>query len=579
MCKQEKMANDKRSQIKSGNQFSVYLAGYFYPGLLFSGLMIFSGEILFHTLRQGASLSTIGKIGYLLFTFIAGIFLLGGIWARTQVGIRSIAKFIKVPESSIFETRQTKIFRILESALIVGSFITIFIFSVDTKIAVYNLDAARSFNDTPRYVSTGSYSLLDGNFWVGKRPFTIPLFYKLIGYTPQNYSDQGEMEQVARIQLIFSIIAWTILAISVTLLMRRMVFKFISFAVITMVGATLYVTQWDRLMLSESLSTSLFVLLLAFLVVSVMLWIKDLPQPPWFQILFVFCLIVIATLYCFTRDINAYFLLSLGGLMVLGSMFNAVFRHRLFAEYVFILMSFLTLFGISNAIVNLNTRYAGPLRNVLVYRFFPDEEKLSYLRQKGLPYNPRFSTYYQLTTKEYGKLLSIDDPEGLLDTWISKYGKKILVVYLLSHLDYALIDPLIDQSLTNGNFGEFRKILSPTPFRLSFLTGFFYPRFPIIPIFFVLFFGISIFLAWKDRPHRIWMIVILALFLTAIPSLLLIWHSDTSDIPRHSLQAALQLRLASWLCSLSLMERGWMVILDIWKKGRAKVSPAEIFQS
>ena len=245
--------------------------------------------------------------------------------------------------------------------------------------------------------------------------------------------------------------------------------------------------------------------------------------------------------------------------MVLGLMFQSVFRHRLLAAYIVILVSFLVLFGISSAIVNKNARDAGPLRNVFVYRFFPDEEKLSYLLENGLPYNQRFATYYQLNIKQMREQLSIDDPEGLLNGWITRYGKKTLIIYLLSHPDYTFIDPLADwQSLTNGNFSEYRKILAPTPFRLSILTGIFYPRFTVMPILFVMFFGISIFLAYKDQSLSIMMIMILVLFITTVPALLFIWHSDPSDIPRHSLQAALQLRLASWLCILLIMERVWI---------------------
>jgi hypothetical protein len=316
--------------------------------------------------------------------------------------------------------------------------------------------------------------------------------------------------------------------------------------------------MWDRLMLSDSLSISLFVLFLAVLIFASMIWKNIFNLAVWLRILLVIGFLVIAILFSFARDPNAWFLLSLGGLMLLGLLFPSVRRSRFLVGYMVILLSFIVIFIVQNAMINGTFRYVGSLQHVIFYRFIPDKEKLSYLLAHGMPFDQRFLSYNQLGIGQSREQLLIDDPAGLLNTWIQDHGKQVLFSYLLTHPAYAFSGPLTDvQSLINGNFTLYRKILSSTPFRLSFLTDFFYPEFSLIPIFLLLFFGLSIFLGYKNHLSSPSIIFILVLFLTSVPFLLLVWHSDSNDVPRHALQAALQLRLASWLCILLLVDNLW----------------------
>jgi hypothetical protein len=47
----------------------------------------------------------------------------------------------------------------------------------------------------------------------------------------------------------------------------------------------------------------------------------------------------------------------------------------------------------------------------------------------------------------------------------------------------------------------------------------------------------------------------LALFLSAYPLAILVWQSDPTDIERHALQIAVQLRLASWVVIALILEQ------------------------
>lgn len=405
---------------------------------------------------------------------------------------------------------------------------------------------------------------------MGKRPVTLPIFYQLVGYTLQNYSDQAEMEKVGRTQLGISIISWALLAFSFSLLMNKYALRFLTFMIIIMMGASINITMWDRLMLSDSLSTSLFALLLAYMICISMIWRNKTSLKLWLQIILVIFCIVIALLYSFTRDPNAYFLGSLGLLMMFGILFRSIRKHPLIAGYMVIMFSFFTIFGFQNYLVINSFRDVSSLQHVFVYRFIPDKDRLAFLLDNGMPYDQRFSSYTNLNLKELQLQLSIDDPSGLLMTWIENHGKPVLLKYMISHPTYIFITPLTDlQAMINGNVAGYRKPLSSTPFRLSLLSDFFYPRMTILPYLFIAFFGISLFLLFVNKTSNLLLILVLVLYITAIPFLMLVWNSDTNDIPRHSLQAAIQLRQASWVCFLLLIERFWIFFEKKFQKNKS----------
>ncbi len=571
------MSNNIKSPNSSKTQLVTLLVRYIYPVLPLVGLIIISSVIIVHTLRGGSSLSSIDKLLYLLLIVLAGILIFGGILARTQLGIRTIAKLSRTDVDFIHEIGKRPKNKILESLVIFAFFLSIFLFSVDTKIAVYNLDAARYFNDTGGYVSIGSYSVFDANFWISDRAFTLPLLYKIEGYTLQNFTDQAQMEKVAQTQLGISIFSWTLLGLSVSILMKKWALKYLSFAIIVLMGSSINITAWDRLILSESLSTSLFVLLLAFLMLAARIWMIKTSLSVWSRIALLICAIIIILLFSFTRYANSYFLLSLGGLLMLGLLFRSVRRHKLLAEYMILMVSFFIISCVQTTIINRTSLFVQPLLNVFLDRFIPDKEKFEYLLEKGMPFNQRFLAYSQLTYLQIREHLLVDDPEGLLDSWMKNHGKKVLLTYMLTHPEYSLnIPPLDIQTLISGNGDGYRKILSPTPFRLSILTEVFYPQSIILPILFILLFGVSILLVFLNRFSGSFSIMILSIFITGFLLLLLIWNSDSEEMVRHALQVALQLRLASWLCMLLVVQHVWEFLDKFWSQNRKPILTGSI---
>ena len=115
------------------------------------------------------------------------------------------------------------------------------------------------------------------------------------------------MSRVFQFQLWFSILCWMALAFAAARSLRNLWVGLLAFAIVLLFGANLETGLWDSLLLTESVSISLFVLLLA-------MWIG------WFSISSApgtapsrrftwLAMVLVSVLYAFTRDSNLYFLL------------------------------------------------------------------------------------------------------------------------------------------------------------------------------------------------------------------------------------------------------------------------------
>ena len=153
--------------------------------------------------------------------------------------------------------------------------------------------------------------------------------------------------------------------------------------------------------------------------------------------------------------------------MLFGLLFRSVRTHKYLVEYILVMVSFFALFAVQNVMINKTARYVTSLQHVVFYRFFPDQQKLSFLLAHGMPFDPRFLSYPQddLLAK-VGNSSWWMIPLVLLNTWLADHGKQVLYSYMFTHPGYAFMEPVAAvQSLLNGDVSDYRNILSPTPFR------------------------------------------------------------------------------------------------------------------
>jgi hypothetical protein len=545
------------------------LTQYLHYILQLSGLLTFFILIIIHFTHGGITLSHSEKYIYLILAVAASLFFLVGFWVGTAAGRQQVFRIMHIPEMEMVYTNKNSIDRFFGLLILLTIYAIVFSAYLDGKYAVIHLDASRYFNDTRGYLKTASFDLNNIQFWAGQRPFTVPLFFKICSYSLSNYMDQIAMEHVSRYQAIFSIISWTTLAISFSLGMKRHFMRIIAFATILFLGASLYVTQWDRIMLSDSISTSCMILVIAFLVLAGLLWDKHRPVSAWIRGFLLVLLFLAAILFAFSRDTNAYFLAAFSGMMILGIFISAIRKHPLFPSYLAILIGFFVIFLLQNISMNTGRRYVPSLFHVIVYRVIPQQRTLDYFVAQGMPYDDRYLSLHLLDLFPLNDAAISEESVAKLYSWTGAHGKSVIAGYLLSHPLYALSAPLKDvQIWINGENILYRKILVPTSTRIHILSTVFYPIWDWLPGIFILLFCLCVGAILKDHQIESLWFVIFILFITAYPLLLLIWHSDTNDLERHAFQLALQLRLAAWMVLALLLERGVNYIVN--RKVRAK---------
>jgi hypothetical protein len=375
--------------------------------------------------------------------------------------------------------------------------------------------------------------------------------------------DQGNMNRVSHIQWYFSIFCWTIFAVSVCFAMRNWISRLFTFSIILMMGASVDISFWDRVLLTEPLAISLFVLLIALLIIGGLLIEKSQKVSVWLQVLLVGIILWIALLYTFIRDSDGYFLLLLACIMIVGVCFRMIRKAALFPAYLCIALGFLVIFFLGNTSANIGDRYVPYMMHVFAYRFIPQEQSRNFFLAQGMPFDNRIATLDSLPISQLNSLSLTDPSIKRLIAWLGKDGEKATMQYLISHPGYFLFAPLRDvPRIINDQYTMFRPtLITPVPSRISWLSSILYLRFAWLPILFLIFAlaSISLIFVKSNRTRIIWYVVLVA-FLTAYPMAVICWHGDAFEIERHSLQVAIQLRLAVWILLGLLVERGYLFL-------------------
>jgi hypothetical protein len=281
------------------------------------------------------------------------------------------------------------------------------------------------------------------------------------------------------------------------------------------------------------------------------------------QVLLIGIILMVAVLYTFIRDTDGYFLLFLACFMLVGVCFRMIRKAALFPAYLSIALGFLVIFLLGNTSANTGERYIPPMLHVFAYRFIPQEQSRNFFLAHGMPFDNRIASLDTLTLHQLNSHLVTDPSILWLIAWLGTDGEKATMQYLISHPGYFLFAPLRDvQQIINGQYTVYRLTgITPVPARISWLSAILYLRFDWLPVLFLVLAVVSIVLifAKSNRSRIIWYIV-LAAFLTAYPLAVIGWHGDTNDIERHSVQVAIQLRLAVWILLGLLVERGYALL-------------------
>lgn len=422
------------------------------------------------------------------------------------------------------------------------------------RLQVFRLDADQIFTDTASYVRVAHFRLDEQGFWAGERPFTVPLIYKAIGLDLQNPLDAAAVRWVTSFQIGLSVLSWISLATVVAWATHGRWSRLAALGLILAFATSLDIAQWDRILLSESVSTSTFAAILGGSILGVRLWAAETDAPGWpRQILFVACMSLLVVFFAFARDSNGYLVLA-GSIGLAGSVCLPAVRTRPVAPIAAILALIMAgTFYFQDRSTNLGKRWLGPFLNVFSARVLPVEEFVEFFSDRGFPAEAITEEMYLGRPVFLSQLQQTQDGGRLLE-WIEVNGKSAYLQFLASRPAQTLGKPIQRAgSLVNVDSSEYRLRERSDPAWAVLISDLMFPTRTEILLGFALLASLAL-LSAKNRIRAFPLPATgLALMALSYPLAVVVWHADAIELERHSFQLALQLRLAAWLLVIGAM--------------------------
>ncbi|KXK11658.1 MAG: hypothetical protein UZ14_CFX002002700 [Chloroflexi bacterium OLB14] len=386
------------------------------------------------------------------------------------------------------------------------------------------IHAPRDLADTDIYVRISTSPIISTNFLYLDRPFVFPFLLQMMG---QNF------EMVAIFQLGLTIVAWGLLAYLISASFTPLSLKLFSFTVILAVSLVRHLAGWDFVMMTESLSLSIFALFIASGIWLLRGW----------QIYKIVICLIFAFLFAFTRDTNAYLLLMFAGLMLI-----AIVSGWLNKKFSFLVLGFVAIFFISNLSADLSKRWVFPLLNIISTRILPNPQALSTFSICGMPITSELLSVTGLYANENNSQIMKDPALEKFRLWVAENGKSCYMKWLISNpiptMQAALkeFDAMIYFEWVGGYFSRKYQDILPSKVERILYPVYFLP-YLLVGLTLLSFYGIFK-QAWLENP--LWIIAIM-LCLTIFPHLYITWHGDDMAPERHALSVGMQLAVSMWL--------------------------------
>jgi hypothetical protein len=438
--------------------------------------------------------------------------------------------------------------RHLGSVLMAITFAIIYILFLKGKFSYSEFNGIQPYFDSRSYMEVADLPLTAPEFWAGQRAFTLPLFYKLLDVHLADDWSHAMMGKVSSTQIWLSIGCWTVLAFALVLRTRQRWLKPFAFGIMLLFGLNLEIGIWDRLMLSESLSFSLFALLIAVW----LLWGVLPEKMDWVgKSLFLIGVILLTVLYSFLRDTHVYFLLIVAAVIGAGVACKKIEAgwRKYYLAYVIVIV---ILAFVQNLSLAVGKRWEVPAYNSLVQWILPDDRARDFFVQHGLPVSEKLMKISQLSVVQYTEMIQQDPELAPAKQWIEQNWRSTYLGYLLANLGDSLAAPIreISTLLDDGALRYHSPIFPARPFSddMLWVTRLAYVRSPWIEglAAILLLIGCAVYWFQKTPGNSIgW--VLSVLIVSIYPLMFIVWHADPAEPQRHALQIGIQFRVAGWM--------------------------------
>ncbi|MBI4707196.1 MAG: hypothetical protein HY761_04660 [Candidatus Omnitrophica bacterium] len=373
---------------------------------------------------------------------------------------------------------------------------------------------------------------LKGEF--GFSPPLIPLVYQLLG---------ENVEALANVQLLLSICSWMFLAYTVARSLRNFYLKPLVYFLILGLSLSHIISIWNKTILSESFTLSIFVCLTG-------VWFLFVQNHSYKKAV---AIMIISIMFVLVRNANAYVLLMLCGVLLISSTVSRLSAHRRY--YLAIAAMCFILLPISNAVSDTKNQWTGYFLNVLSTRILPDETLRTYFKNHGMPLTETLMSRSGKWSHE-DNFAYYNDPElGQFREWLYAHGKSTYVRFLITHPVYLFVRPLHD--LHDMFFSSRLIYYAPKGYVQTKLGKLFdyasaWGLYPVYIFLTGILVGLNLLWACSKKSPVSW--VPLIMILLVYPMAVLVWHGDSHEIDRHILPVVVQARLGFVLLLLFALD-------------------------
>ena len=423
------------------------------------------------------------------------------------------------------------------------------------------MDDSVTVQDTGSYFETAEKAAPTLTFFEQQRSITFPLLIRLSNpsgeyeltqmaepyfETEPRLAVQPGTEAIVRNQTIISIFCWIGCALLIVSSLDGWFAKALAAFLVLSFGFVPQIADWDSILSSESLSFSLFALLVGLL-------IKVLPNGKednfgtWAAGI---GLVIVNFLWIFTRDTNAYFVLVEAVLLIIAAIIY--WTRRSGQRISSLICGFLLagLFIFHQGTFRESERWLIPLLNNLVVNVFPYEDRVAFFAENNMPADEE--TLSLTGSAEYNE---ITENEKLLH-WARRFGMQTYQKWLLSMplwsvlQVYENLDSFFEENRQPFFYGskEQRPHWAEKPGNLMHPLS---AAVIVIDLLLIIFLGTKMVRSGNSSDIPLfWLLLIM--FLGGGLMMSLAYLGEVRSIWRHVLGGVAALRLTMWLglCSL-----------------------------
>jgi 4-amino-4-deoxy-L-arabinose transferase-like glycosyltransferase len=359
------------------------------------------------------------------------------------------------------------------------------------------------------------------------------------------------------LQTLISIGSWIALAVQLGRVLRTPTIRLVSLVFVLLLSLSPPIFQWNRIVISESITISMTVLLLA----SALALARRMDARA------LACFLVVATLWTFSRQVQAFVVGTLVIPFLLVAWRQSRVRRVALAGGIGIAV--IAVWGTWAALQTSQISPAGltatnpsevQFAGIMQYRAGADPAELSYFRDHGLPPTPALQQPPPFTrvgqpvnvfqfADPFAEYRLADDPR--FKQWAQDDGEHVYLKYLITHPSTTLLQPIVHATqlmtmnpdylstpgfpswLSTIVYGNLRSIAAPNAPAGA-------PR-SSDPFYVGLLFGVGTLLfCLAAVRHRltpaIWVAVVALLFVAAWA--IAIWSTAATDLPRVFIETA-----------------------------------------